>query len=371
MYNILYLSGSVNLWGARRSLLDLLQNIDRREFSVSVVCSKKGPLTGELEKRKINYTIIPLPLWRKGKNLPRIPSSILSLVKVIKEKNIHLIHCNSHWVNPYGTIAARLTKRKVICHLRDVITTDKIQKYFIYRSDRIIVISNFLKQIFNCYRAMKGKVELVYNGIDTTVFLRRKEKEIADFKMKWGIKQSEYVIGCVGQLSSLKGQEYLLRAVPFILRRFPKTKFLLCGEVRRERDEGRMESVVQELNIERNITFTGWQDDLPAVYSSLDILAFPTLKEAFGRVAVEALSCQVPVVATKVGGVPEIVNDEKDGILVPPKSSPHLANGIMRILQNPELKRRMGEEGRRKVMEKFTLKKTVSQIENIYYSLLS
>jgi glycosyltransferase involved in cell wall biosynthesis len=371
MYNILYLTGSVNLWGARRSLFDLLQNIDRKKFSISVVCGKEGPLTEKLEKEKIDYTIIPLPLWRKGKNLPRIPFSLFPLAKLVRKKNIHLIHCNSHWVNPYGVIAGKLTNVKVICHVRDIITPDKIKKYFINYSDRIVTISNFQKKVFNRYPVLNKRTHLVYNGIDTSRFYRRKENEISKFRNKWNIEEDDFLVGCVGQISSLKGQEYLVRAIPMVLKEIPNTKFLLCGQVRRERDEGKIESLTEKLGIKKNVISLGWQEDLPIVYSSLDILAFPTLKEAFGRVAVEAMACKVPVIATKIGGIPEIVEEGKTGFLIPPKNPIQIADAVKRLLKDSKMRKNMGAEGRKKVKEKFSIKDTVHKIENLYYSLLS
>ena len=371
MHNILYLSDSVNLWGARRSLLDLLKNIDRKKFSISVVCGKEGPLTDKLKEENIDYATIPLPLWRKVKNLPHIPSSILSLVKLVKEKDIHIIHCNSHGVNPYGVIAGKLTNARVICHIRDIITPDKIKKYFLNYSDKIITISDFQKKVFSRYPTINKRVSLVYNGIDTSIFYRCKTTEILKFRKKLNIGEKDFLVGCVGQISSLKGQDYLIKAVPLVLKKIPSTKFLLCGEVRRERDKGKIESLVEKLGVRKNIIFLGWREDLPIVYSSLDVLAFPTLKEAFGRAAVEAMACEVPVIATRVGGVPEIVEDGKTGILIPPQTHIQLADAIIKLLQDSKMRKNMGKEGRKRVQKNFNIAKTVNGVENIYSALLS
>ncbi len=371
MYNILYLSDSVNLWGARRSLLDLFKNIDRKKFSISVVCGKEGPLTDKLKKEGIDYMIIPLPLWRKSKNIPLIPSSIFSLVRLIKKKNINIIHCNSHGVNPYGVIAGKFTNAKVICHLRDIITLDKIKKYFINYSDKIITISNFQRKIFTNYPKLKEKIYLIYNGIDVSFFNRCKKTEILDFKRRFNIKENDFLVGCVGQISSLKGQEYLIKAMPLVLKEIPNVKFLLCGNVRRERDKGKIEHLAEQLNVKKSVIFLGWQEDLPIVYSSLDILAFPTLKEAFGRVAVEAMACEVPVIATKVGGVPEVVEDGKTGILIDSEEHIQLADAIIRLLNDSKMRKNMGEEGRKRVKENFNIMKVVNDVENIYDALLS
>jgi len=370
MKRILYLSGSVNLWGARRSLLNLLENIDKKRFSPLVACPKEGPLTAKCESLVIPVEVVNLPLWRKAKNFWKIPAVIFTLVNLIKKREIDLIHCNSHWVTPYGVIAGKFAKVPVISHIRDIIEESKVRKYLLNGANKIITISNTQQRIF--YPAIKdeGKLMTIYNGIDTDFFSFQGEEEVMNFRKELGAGKDAPVVGCVGQISSLKGQQYLLEAAPQILTEFPEAKFIFCGEVRRERDEGLVESLVGKFGLEKNVSLLGWRDDLPLIYSAMDVLVFPTLKEAFGRVAAEALSCGVPVVASRVGGVPEIVKDGQTGILVEPENPGQIAEATISLLKNPERRKEIGGKGSKIMKENFSLSKHVREVQEVYNKLL-
>ena len=131
-----------------------------------------------------------------------------------------------------------------------------------------------------------------------------------------------------------------------------------------------MEALIKELDIEKSVFLLGWRDDLPVIYSALDILAFPTLKEAFGRAAVEAMACGVPVVASAVGGVPEIVEDGRTGFLVTPRNYEKIADALLKLMKNTKMSREMGKNGMSKVKKKFDISKNIRLLENIYNSLL-
>lgn len=358
------------MWGARRSLLNLLQNIDGERFSPLVVCGREGPLTEKCRNSGLPIEIVNLPLWRKAKNFRKIPSVIFALVNLIRRHKIDLIHCNSHWITPYGVIAGKLTRTPVISHVRDIIDRSKVRKYLLNGAQRIITISQAQQEIFSSAIRDKDKLVTIYNGIDTDFFSPRSAEEVANFRQELGVGKDALVVGCVGQISSLKGQQYLLEAAPCILKEFPETKFLFCGEVRRERDKGLVESLVHKLSLEKSVFLLGWRDDLPLVYSAMDVLVFPTLKEAFGRVAAEAMSCGVPVVASRVGGVPEIVRDGQTGILVDSESTRQIAEAVLSLLKAPRKREEMGRMGKRIVKEKFSLLQYIKKIERLYDTLL-
>lgn len=367
-YRALFLSGSVNLWGARRSLLDFLSKIDRERISPLVVCSKKGPLTEELRRSEIPFRLINLPLWRKAKNFSKIPGTLLPLYRLIREEKIDFIHSNSHWDNPYGVLAGKMAHIPTICHLRDIVSRDKVRKYLVGWADKVIAISYASAEVIE--GRLKRKVEVIYNGINLSVFSPRGEKEVLEFKRNLGLNEKELIIGTVGQISELKGQEYLIQAMPYILERFPHARIILCGEVRREKDEGRVEAMVRRLNLMGKIIMLGWQDNLSLLYSSLDVFVLPTLKEAFGRVVAEAMACKVPVVASRIGGVPEVVEEGKTGLLFSPGDYRELARCVIELLGEENNRKRMGEEGRKRVKSRFNLDEQVKKIEKVYDGLL-
>ena len=365
LHKILYLSSSVNLWGARKSLLDILTHLDRETFSPIVVCSSSGPLTEKLNEINIPYRIAKMRLWRKGKYFPWIPSTVIRLVKLIKEEKISLVHSNSHSDAPYGILACKFRKIPVISHIRDIIQSDKVDKYLLKHADRIIAVSNAAADAFKGMKDSDEKLLVINNSLDMNKF-----KATEDIREKLNISGDDMVIGIVGQISRLKGHDVFLKAASIIMKENKRVKFLIIGEVRRERDQGLCEALINKLNLKENVIFTGYRDDVANLMASIDILAFPTLKESFGRSAIEAMAHAKPVVASNVGGVPEIVIDGKTGTLVPPGSPEKLADGLLELINDKKKREDMGNEGLRVVREKFDIKDMMNRIENAYKTLL-
>ncbi|MCK4402005.1 glycosyltransferase [bacterium] len=365
LHKILYLSSSVNLWGARRSLLDILTHLDKKTFSPIVVCSSKGHLTEKLDEIKIPYRIIRMRLWRKGKYFPWIPYTVMCLAKLIKEKRISLVHSNSHSDAPYGILACRFRKIPVISHIRDIIQPDKTGKYLLKHADRVIAVSNAAAGAFKDIKDRNKKLLVINNSLDIDEF-----KATGDIRKELNISRDDMVIGIVGQISKLKGHDVFLKAASIILKKNKNVKFLITGEVRREKDQGLCEALINRLDLSGNVIFTGFRNDVANVMSAIDILAFPTLKESFGRSAIEAMALAKPVVASNVGGVPEIVSDGKSGILVSPGDAEELANGLLELINNNKKREDMGKEGLRVVREKFDIRDMINRIENVYKDLL-
>ncbi len=362
---ILYLASSSNMWGARKSLADLLCSLDRRKFQPFVVLPEEGPLSWFLEERKIPFYILPLPSWRKFKKWRRIPSTLFRLWKVIQREKVHLIHANSHFVAPYGIVCGKLTKTPVITHVRSLLTPDKIGKYLLRWSDMIICNSYATAEVFPS--PMLKKVKVIYNGIDTDYFSPQREEKIREWKERWGLG-TEPVVGYIGKISREKGVDLLIDILPEVLKRVPKAKFMVAGKVRREKDEDLLQRLEKFGN---HVVLTGWLEDLPLFYSSIDVLLFPTRKESFGRVVAEALSCETPVVATKTGGVTEILEDGVTGYLVEEGKREDMVRKISHILLNPNLAKKMGKEGRKSVNLRFALSQQIGKVEAIYNALLN
>jgi len=365
LHKILYLSSSVNLWGARKSLLDILTHLDRKTFSPIVVCSSHGPLTEKLDEIKVPYRIIKMRLWRKGKYFPWIPSTVIRLAKLIKEERISLVHSNSHSDAPYGILACKLRKTPIISHIRDIIEPDKVGKYLLKHADIIIAVSNAAARAFKDIKNKSEKLVVINNSVDMNKF-----NVYEDIRGELNISGNELVIGIVGQISRLKGHDVFLKAASIILKKNKNVKFLVIGEVRRERDQGLCEALISSLNLRENVIFTGYRDDIANVMSAIDILAFPTLKESFGRSAIEAMAFGKSVVASNVGGVSEIVIDGKTGILVSPGDAEELAKGLLELINNKKKREDMGNKGLKIVREKFEIDDMMNSIESVYKKFL-
>lgn len=175
------------------------------------------------------------------------------------------------------------------------------------------------------------------------------------------------LVGMVARLAPEKGHRYFVEAAAIVLRVRPDVAFLIVGE-------GPMEEKIRDrvrgLGIERSVILTGMRDDVPSVLSALDIFATSTLTESFGVSIMEAMAMELPVVATRVGGVPGFVTDGETGLLVPPKDPEALAGAVLKLLSDGELAERIGKAARACVLQNFTQEKLARATEELYYRLL-
>jgi glycosyltransferase involved in cell wall biosynthesis len=209
------------------------------------------------------------------------------------------------------------------------------------------------------------KTVIVSDSVDITRFENLVEGE---FRKKYEI-ESDFVL-FVGRLAKNKGLEHLVSAIPMVLEQYPDTKFVLLGE-----DEGMKEILLQrarEMDVEDNLIFTGAldHDSVSSAFLDCTVFVLPSQYEAFGIVLAEAQAARRPVVATKVGGVPNVVRDRKTGILVDYGNSRDLANAICDLLGNPSKRESFGDAGYQWVAENFAIGKVVDRLENVYNEVL-
>jgi glycosyltransferase involved in cell wall biosynthesis len=248
------------------------------------------------------------------------------------------------------------------------------QKAYWKSADMLLAVSYFLKnEIEKLYNIDGSKIEVAYNGVDVSVF---RKTDSSDESKKLGL-EGKRIILYVGHFGLRKGIIYLIEAMHEILREEPDA-FLLCvggtpewlgtdvyWRILKER--------IERVGIEKSVRLMGQvpHQKLPVYYSMADVFAFPSLYEAMGKVIVEAMACETPVVASRAGGIVEIVNDGINGFLVQPKDVKSLSQSILTVLQDSQLAKRLSEKGRETVETRFTWKHTVKQISKAYQKLIS
>ena len=233
----------------------------------------------------------------------------------------------------------------------------------------IIGVSNHeIQQMKEYLRFDDSKVRYIPNGIDFSRFETIPDGRI--FREKYGIPEEAHLILYTGRLAVNKGLDVLLRAFSLVLKVHPDSWLALVGD-----DHGmgdRLRSLSTELGISKRVIFAGHIHErlFRESYGAADVFVLPSEYEAFGIVLLEALACEVPCVATRVGGVPEVVRDGVDGYLVDYGDSRKLARAINGLLSDPAERKRMGKAGRNRVRKEFTWKKVVEKIEAVYYEIV-
>jgi glycosyltransferase involved in cell wall biosynthesis len=175
--------------------------------------------------------------------------------------------------------------------------------------------------------------------------------EGAAFRRELGWKPGEALVGNVAHLADHKGQRYLVEAIPRVLLECPRTRFVIVGEGELEEE---LKSLAASLGLGDRLTFTGFRTDVPAILDALDLFVMSSHLEGLGTIVLDAMAAGKPVVATRAGGIPEIIEDGRSGLLVPARDPAALAAAVVDVLRHPDLGASLAHEGRQRVLRHYT-----------------
>ncbi|GEM_PF-90735 len=363
--NILYIIWSLGLGGAEQVVINLAKGLDKTRYNPTVLClNDKGVFAELLEKEGI--TVIAL-----NKKAVIDLSIVPKIVSVIKQCKIGIVHSHLWGANFWGRIAAKLAGVRVVIateHSLDVwkkgyyLVLDRLLSHW---TDKVVAVSDSVKRFYvENAKISAGKIAVIRNGIEVA---RSQGNQVtrSHVRREYGIRDDEIVLALIGRLVEAKGHKYFLMALKDIIREH-KVRGLIVGAGPLE---GELRRYSNELGFNGNVVFTGLRKDVPDILNDIDILVMPSLREGLPIVALEAMAKGKPVVATDVGGTHEVVLDKETGFLVPPTDDKAMAGAIVKILQDKDLAGRMGEAGRKRVEEKFSLDRMVREHEALYDKL--
>ncbi len=379
-FKILYINKSSEIGGAETSLLLLLKYINRNIFNPLVVLPSEGILSTKIRELGLQVFIIPLNNIRLKKLNPwPYVSTVWQLAKIIKREGIVLVHANDVATNQYALIAAKLSRVPIVSHMRGLNDKKTVKRGFLPWADHLIANSQAVAQTYLSCSKNSTNVSIIYNGIDLKEFSANNQLEIL-FCKRFGIPRNILLVGIVGRIFAEKGHHILVRALSEIRKKHSNICVAIIGPIsnvvncRYQRDDDflfNLKQMITKLRLEKYIFFIEEQTDIAPVYQALDLLVLPTFTESFGRVAAEAMAAGKPVVASAVGGVPEVVDDGVTGILVPPGDVPRLVKAILSILTNQAIAREMGIAGRKRAKALFSIEMNVSKTEKVYLEILN
>jgi 1,4-alpha-glucan branching enzyme len=239
------------------------------------------------------------------------------------------------------------------------------------RVRKIIAVSHFTKwELTNYYKIPANKIQVIHNGVDVNKFMPTDNKR--KIKAELGFKPDDIAIVSVGRLYARKGLFTLIESMPVVTKRFPTAKFIISG--RGQSDEmHKLNAYAEKLGVKNNIVFTGYYPDnkLPKLYQAADIFAFSTFYEHHPFAVLEALATGLPVVTTKVGGIPETINSGKNGFLVAPFNPKQFSDTILYLLEHPVEAEEMGAKARKTVEQQLDWRIVVKDAMKVYDEALS
>jgi glycosyltransferase involved in cell wall biosynthesis len=277
--------------------------------------------------------------------------AVLCLKEILHQQSFDVIHAH----DPHALSSAWFVR----AHNRSALVVSRRVAYPLsrawpglarYRSaHRIIAVSKFVANSVLVSGINAQHIGVVYDGVELPALVTSEERRIA--RQKWGISDSTRLIGCVGYLLPEKGQELLVRAMQTVIAEFPDCKLLLAGDGPMR---SRLNALTTELALSNGLIFAGFVADIEAVYRALDIFVFPSVAEPLGSSLLTAMAHGLPAVAVAGGGVPEIIEDGRDGILVNAPDAAEIAVAISKLLRNSQLAHQLAASARDTISRRFT-----------------
>ncbi|MDH5427715.1 MAG: glycosyltransferase family 4 protein [Nitrospirota bacterium] len=360
---ILYIHGEANIGGAERELLTWLKYLDRERFLPFVVCPDQGPLVAELDHLHVPHVFISLPAWRKFFHIFWRPFAIVRLVRVIRQWHIDIVHVNDYWWAPLGIVSGWFTGRPCVVHVRQEIEPRKVSQYWLNKGNVIIPVSYSIGEVMRSAGACSENLQVVQSGIAF-----RKDPSSSSSHETLSILseiKGPPVIGTVANLFPRKGLQYLVEAVGQLRPSFPQIFLVIVGAGDDEY-EGQLRTQVSHLELTSHVLFTGYQEQPEIFLAQFDVFVLSSVVEGLGIVLLEAMALGKPIVASRVGGIPEVVEHGKTGLLVNPADVGDLCRGLFTVLQDPEMGLQMGKNAKKRVAEYFSVERMMEQLYEIY-----
>jgi glycosyltransferase involved in cell wall biosynthesis len=350
------------LGGPPHSLLKLLKYI-KPQHEVAVVVPGSGTFSEELEQKGIPYYCAgPHRLTRR---------SIPWLCQLIIRGKFDLVYGNSFSSGPRNAlVASKLTGRPFIWHIREMLIegTKWRTAFFLRFADQIIAVSQDCAQLVERY-VPKKKVQTVYNGVEFNEFQLEITEARNQVRRILGVSQDHLVVVNVGTVSARKGQAYGVKAAMEILKGYPKTTFAFLGDLVTE-PEYACSLTTHAGKMDGEIQFLGFRRDVPHFLLGCDIFLHTAAWDPNPRAILEAMAARLPVVAFSLDGVKEQIVNGETGYLVPVGDVNDTVEVLKAYLDNPSLRKRMGEKGIKRVQAMFTAEETANSISKIVHNIL-
>ena len=357
--------------GKEQCVVNLANSLRTDGFQPMIVCLETA---GALRKRVQHPDVDVIELYKRAGNNLGLP---YRLARVFKTHGVHIVHTNNWGTLVESVLAARLAGIRSIVHtqhgldyewnvapsqwrehMRTVVK--RIASRWVMR---IVAVSEEIRNmIIREWRAPEGKVSIIHNGIDVNGRVLD-PGERADRRQQLGFGKSDVVIGSVGLFRPVKDFPILIAAMAQVVSHAPRARLLLVGDGQLRKD---FEELVGQLGLGAHVNFLGHRADVNELLPLMDLFALCSRSEGISLSILEAMAASLPIVATRVGGNPEIVRDRQTGILVSPHSPDETAKAILSLIDDPAGRQTMGRQGRETVLAHFSIERMAKDYERLY-----
>jgi len=372
---IIWMIDSLGPGGAEQLMPSILKNLKQAGFNVRI-CALQiragNPIASELERLGLPVDLVPILNLRQ-------PFNLFHILRYLRLHRPQLLHTQLEFADILGTVAAKILGIPSVStvHTLDAFPEKKSAwgrmklRWFLlgkYCNCVIAVSEKTRLHYLQSGRLHQDKVITLYNGVDISRFKNTDASQIAKTKQALRLPLDSKVIITVAVLREPKGIQFMIEALPAILEQFPDVHYLIVGD---GEYGAALSDLATVLDIKNHVTFAGHRTDIPDLLACCDIFVLPTLKDALPTVLIEALAAERPIVASDVGGVPEIIENGVNGLLVAPGDPSKLADACLQLLKDNELISQIVLAGSKTVRQRFNIDSQIEQLSEMYEELTS
>jgi glycosyltransferase involved in cell wall biosynthesis len=371
----------LNVGGPAQHVIHLTGRLPRERFESVLLAGREGPAEGNMRDLAARSAVQPIAVPGLGRPLSPVDDvrSLVFLTRFFRRFRPHIVHTHTAKAGAVGRLAARLTGVPVIVHtyhghvfhgyFSSPATSAflAVERWLARSTTRLLTVSESVKQDLERYGiGGRGRIAVVALGLDLDRFLAGEGRD-GRLRRELGAADGRPLVGIVARLAPIKRHEDFIAATAAVAARMPGAMFAIVGDGER-RDV--LEALTRQRGLAERVRFLGWRRDLEAIYADLDVVALTSANEGSPVSLIEAMAASRPVVATAVGGVPDLVTHGENGLLVEPGNPSATADALVTLLGDDQRRRAMGEAGRRRVRHAYGVDRLVSDIDRLYTHLL-
>lgn len=381
---IVYYNHTGQVSGAERVLLNMLRVLDTNRYEASVVCPDNGDLAnlvkeagfvcGQVPYAAARFTTSPGKLLKYAMSLLR---TVTSMRELFNRTDPDVIHANSVRAGLIATVATIGTGKKIFWHVHDTLPRHAVSSFvrsvaYLSRRTSVVAVSHSSAAAFAGSLKFGKRVRTIHNGVDLSQY-PRKEDGVKPFRAALGLGDDAFLVCALGQICARKGLLELLESFQRIYARAPRMHLAIVGRAVFEHEEQYRDSLLAyaaATGIQPRVHFTGERADVSEVLQGSDLLVLNSHQEPFGLVLVEAMSSGTPVLATRVGGIPEIVSDGLDGWLVERGAVPQLAEKLLELSRDQQKLNEVADRAYDITRQQFSLERFKAELLAFYEQLV-
>jgi glycosyltransferase involved in cell wall biosynthesis len=366
--------GSFRIGGTERQAVSLALRLNSARFEARLACFQRyGGLLKVVESGGMPIEEYNIDCLYNANTVRQQ----LRFAGYVWRNQIQVVHTYGFYTNIFAIPAARLAGAPVIvASVRDMGDIHsplqrRAQKLICCLADCVLVNAEAVRERLIAEGYRPEKITVIKNGLDPTRFA--KTNGDATLRREFGLAPRAPLVAVVSRLNQLKGVEYFLEAAGMVAQHFPEARFVIVGDDPYNQNglyKRSLHERAARLGLDSRLIFTGLRQDIPGVLSEVAVSVLPSLSEGLSNVLLESMAAGVPVVATRVGGNPEVVQDGATGFLTPPRDAAALARGIGLLLADPELASRFGRAAKQRIADHFSFERMVEKTEHLYLDLL-